>query len=210
MIDHHAAGGTVSSVCSGAEALGQAGLLNGRRFTTHHELQDVLARKFPKATLVRDVLYVEDDRIITSAGIASGIDLALHVIARRQGPAVASKVARQMVVFGRRNGTDQQQSVMLRFRDHLIDSVHLAQNMIDDRFTEPLPLAMIAKAVGVSERTLTRQFASATGLTPLRYQQALRLERAESLLFTGASMEFAARTVGFDGARMLRRLRNRC
>ena len=168
-----------------------------------------MARRFPLATLVRDVLYVDDDRVMTSAGIASGIDLALHMIAVRDGLAVASKVARQMVVFGRRNGTDKQQSVMLRYRDHLVESVHIAQDLIDQRYAEPLPLAMIAETVGVSERTLTRRFAATTGLSPLRYQQALRLELAESLIGNGATMDRAANEVGFDDARMLRRLRAR-
>jgi len=84
---HHAGGGTVASVCSGADALGRAGLLHGRRFTTHHALQDELGRRYPAGTVVRDVLFVEDSRVVTSAGIASGIDLALHLVAARHGPA---------------------------------------------------------------------------------------------------------------------------
>jgi transcriptional regulator GlxA family with amidase domain len=162
---HHAAGGTVASVCAGADALGRAGLLDGRRCTTHHDIQDELARRYPRATVIRDVLYVEDDRVATSAGIASGIDLALHLIA---------------------------------VRDH-----------IEARFAEPLPLAGLARACGVSERTLTRRFAEATGLTPLRYQQLLRLERAGHLIGHGSTVEPAARAVGFSDARMLRRLRTR-
>jgi transcriptional regulator GlxA family with amidase domain len=146
MVEHHENGGTVASVCSGAVALGAAGPLDGRCFTTHHELQEALARSFPKASILRDVLFVEDDRVVTSAGIASGIDLALRLVAAK---------------------------------------------------------------VGTSERTLTRQFTKVTGLTPLRYQQALRLERAESQLGQGATMESAARDAGFEDARMLRRLRNR-
>lgn len=207
---HHAAGGTVASVCSGAQALGRAGLLDGRRFTTHHELQDELAARHPRATLVRDVLFVTDDRVVTSAGIASGIDLALHLLAARHGPALAARVARAMVVYARRNGHEPQASAMLRHRSHLDDTVHRVQDLIDARFAEPLPLATLATAAGVSERTLTRVFTRATGgLTPLRYQQRLRLERAEHLIGQGATVETAARTVGFDDARMLRRLRAR-
>jgi transcriptional regulator GlxA family with amidase domain len=81
--DHHESGGTLVSVCAGADALGRAGLLDGRRCTTHHDVQDELARRHPKADVVRDVLYVVDGRIVTSAGIASGIDLALHLMAAR-------------------------------------------------------------------------------------------------------------------------------
>ena len=206
---HHAAGGTVASVCSGAHVLGAARLLDGRRCTTHHELQDMLAARYPRARVVRDVLYVEDRRVITSAGIASGIDLALHLLAVRHGPALAAQVARQMVVYARRNGDEQQASAMLRYRSHLSDPVHRAQDLIDSRFADRLPLADLAAAGGVSERTLTRLFVAATGLTPLRYQQSLRVERAEHLLGHGATVEAAARAVGFADARMLRRLRHR-
>ena len=206
---HHAAGGTVASVCAGADALGRAGLLDGRRCTTHHDLQDTLARRYPRAAVVRDVLYVVDDRVVTSAGIASGIDLALHLVAVRHGPAAAARVARQMVVYARRNGDEQQASAMLRHRGHLSDVVHRVQDTIDARFAEPLPLGGLAAACGVSERTLTRLFTAATGHTPLRYQQRLRVERAEYLIGQGATVEAAARAVGFTDPRMLRRLRGR-
>ncbi|MEU2982642.1 GlxA family transcriptional regulator [Streptomyces hirsutus] len=208
--DHHARGGTVASVCAGAEALGRAGLLDGRRCTTHHDVQDELARRYPRAVVIRDVLYTADDRVVTSAGIASGIDLALHLIATRHGPAVAAQVARDMVVYARRNGHEPQASAMLRYRSHLDDTVHRAQDLLDARFDQPLPLPALAAAVGVSERTLTRLFTRATGgLTPLRYQQTLRLERAEHLISHGATVDGAARAVGFEDPRMLRRLRAR-
>jgi transcriptional regulator GlxA family with amidase domain len=207
LAEHHASGGTVASVCAGAEALGRAGLLGGRRCTTHHEHQDELAKRYPRAQVVRDVLFTEDDRVVTSAGIASGIDLALHLIASRHGPAAAAQVARSMVVYARRNGDAEQVSTMLRHRTHLADTVHRVLDLIDARFDRPLRLAELAAAAGVSERTLTRQFTRATGATPLRYQQALRVERAEQLIEQGAGVEFAARRVGFEDARMLRRLR---
>jgi transcriptional regulator GlxA family with amidase domain len=206
---HHAAGGTVASVCAGAAVLGRAGLLDGRRCTTHHELQNALARDYPAATVIRDVLYVCDDRVVTSAGIASGIDLALHLVAQRFGPATAARVAREMVVYARRNGDEQQESAMLRHRGHLVDVVHRVQDRIDAAFTTPLPLPALAAEAGVSERTLTRLFAAAIGRTPLQYQQVLRRERAEYLIGHGTTVEAAARAVGFADARMLRKLRAR-
>ena len=206
---HHAAGGTVASVCAGADALGMAGLLDGRRCTTHHDVQDELARRYPRAVVIRDVLYVMDGRVATSAGIASGIDLALHLLAVRDGPDVAARVAREMVVYARRNGDELQASAMLRHRNHLSDLSHRAQDHIEARFAEQLPLASLAQDCGVSERTLTRRFADATGMTPLRYQQVLRVERAEHLIGHGATVEAAAHAVGFADARMLRRLRSR-
>jgi transcriptional regulator GlxA family with amidase domain len=206
---HHAAGGTVASVCAGADALGQAGLLDGRRCTTHHDLQDTLAARYPRSQVVRDVLYVVDDRIVTSAGIASGIDLALHLIAMRHGSGAAGRVARDMVVYARRNGDEPQASALLRHRSHLSEAVHRIQDVIEARFADRLKLADLAAASGCSERTVTRLFNRATGLTPLRYQHILRVERAEHLIGHGATVEAAARAVGFEDARMLRRLRSR-
>lgn len=209
LVAHHRAGGTVASVCAGADALGRVGLLDGRRCTTHHQLQDELARRYPRAVVVRDVLYVVDDRVVTSAGIASGIDLALHLIAVRHGPGIAARVAREMVVYARRNGDEQQSSAMLRHRAHVSEVAHRVQDLIDARFADRLSLADLAASSGVSERTLTRVFGRATGTTPLRYQQLLRVERAEHLIGHGATVESAARAVGFQDARMLRRLRAR-
>ncbi|MCW2528865.1 MAG: AraC family transcriptional regulator [Pseudonocardiales bacterium] len=207
--DHHARGGTVASVCAGADVLGRAGLLDGRHCTTHHDLQDELSRRYPAAHVVPDVLYTVEDGVVTSAGIASGIDLALHLVATSHGAAAAAQVARQMVIFVRRNGDEPQASAMLRHRAHLDDPVHRAQDVIDRHFTTTLRLSQLAVAANVSERTLTRMFTHAIGMTPLRYQQTLRLERAEHLLGHGDTLESAARAVGFEDARMLRRLRAR-
>lgn len=207
--DHHAAGGVVASVCAGADVLGRAGLLDGRRCTTHHDLQDELERRYPRATVVRDVLYVMDNRVITSAGIASGIDLTLYLITTRHGPAAAASIARTMVVYARRNGDELQSSVLLKHRSHVNETVHRIQDIIETRMTDRLSLAELARLSGCSERTVTRLFSRATGMTPLRYQQALRVERAEHLIGHGATVESAARMVGFEDARMLRRLRSR-
>ncbi|GAA3446410.1 GlxA family transcriptional regulator [Planomonospora venezuelensis] len=207
--DHHASGGTVAGVCAGADALGRAGLLDGRRCTTHHTVQDELARLHPRAEVVRDALYIEDDRIVTSAGVASGIDVALHLVTTRHGPRAAGQVARAMLVHLHRGGTAEQISPLFRWRSHADETVHRLQDLIETRFTERLPLSLLAEATSCSERTVTRLFSRATGLTPLAYQTALRLERAEHLLGTGATAEVAAREVGFEDARTLRRLRAR-
>jgi transcriptional regulator GlxA family with amidase domain len=132
----------------GALALARAGLLDGRGCTTHHDLQEELARRHPKATVVGDVRYVGDGRVITSAGIASGIDLALHLVAVRHGPGVAARIARWMVVYARRHGDEQQASAMLRHRSHLRDVVHRVQDLIDAGFTTRLALADLAAAGG--------------------------------------------------------------
>lgn len=158
--------------------------------------------------LVRDVLFTADDRVVTSAGIASGIDLALHLVATRHGPAAAAKVAREMVVHTRRNGHEPQSSEMLRHRSHLVDTVHRAQDLIDARFDQPLPLPALASAVGVSERTLTRLFRRATGLTPaLPADPPPRTRRTPH---RPRRDDGRRRPLGrFRGPRMLRRLRAR-
>ncbi|MFD8534224.1 GlxA family transcriptional regulator [Streptosporangium canum] len=207
--DHHAAGGTLAGVCAGADALGRAGLLDGRRCTTHHTVQDELARLYPRAHVVRDALYVVDERVVTSAGVASGIDVALHLLSVRHGPHAAGQVARTMVVHAHRDGAARQISMMFRHRSHVDETVHRVQDLIDTRFTERLPLSLLARTARCSERTVTRLFRDATGLTPLAYQTALRLERAEHLIAQGATTETAARDVGYEDARMLRRLRAR-
>ncbi|MEV4417184.1 DJ-1/PfpI family protein [Catellatospora sp. NPDC049609] len=207
--EHHAAGGTVAGICAGADALGRAGLLDGRRCTTHHAIQEDLARAYPATTVVRDVLYVSDDRIVTCAGVASATDLALHLVSVRNGPVVAAAVARTMVVYAGRDGGDPQLSPVLRHRSHVDEAVHRIQDLIDGRFTERLPLSLLAKAAGCSERSVTRLFRRAIGTTPLAYQQILRLERAEHLIDRGATVDAAAREVGFTDARMLRTLRAR-
>lgn len=207
LVQHHDRGGTVVSVCSGALALGRAGLLDGRRCTTHHELQDELAARNPSAHVVPDVLFTSDNRVLTSAGIASGIDLALHILEQRHGPTVATQVARGMVVFARRNGDAAQLSVMLRYRSHVDELVHRVQDHIDENFSAGLPLATLASVANASARTVTRAFTTATGITPLQYQQLLRQERAELLISQGATIDAAAREVGYENGRMLRRLR---
>ncbi|WP_236572305.1 MULTISPECIES: helix-turn-helix domain-containing protein [unclassified Nocardiopsis] len=114
-----------------------------------------------------------------------------------------------VLVSARRNGDEPQVSAVLRYRGHVEDPVHRVQDTIDARFTEPLRIADLAAGAGLSERTPTRAFTAATGLTPLRYQQRLRVERAEHLIGSGETVEAAAGAVGFRDARMLRRLRAR-
>lgn len=204
-----ALGGRIASVCAGAFALAAAGVLDGRRATTHHRVQDELAREFPAVQVVPDVLHVSDGDVHTSAGIASGIDLALHVVSLDHGPAFAAQVARSLVVPARRNGAQAHESPMLRYRDHLADLVHRAQDLIDSRYAEALTLDDLAGELAVSVRTLTRAFVDATGLTPTAYRQQIRMAQAGDLHSQGASWEQAAVAVGFSDARTLRRLRER-
>ncbi|MDN5725600.1 MAG: AraC family transcriptional regulator, partial [Propionibacteriales bacterium] len=119
LITHHAAGGEVGSICSGARTLGLAGLLDGRNCTTHHELVGQLQQEFPLARVLMDRLFVTDDRVHTSAGVASGVDLALDLVAGDHGPRVAAAVAHTLVLPLRSGAHSSQLSVFLTFRDHL-------------------------------------------------------------------------------------------
>ncbi|MFT4042746.1 MAG: AraC family transcriptional regulator [Gordonia sp. (in: high G+C Gram-positive bacteria)] len=202
--DHHAAGGHVASVCAGAFALAEVGILSGHTATTHHALVDDLAR-YSDITVLRDVLYTCGGRVHTSAGIASGIDLALHLIAHDLGPAVSARVARELVVPAWRRGAAGQVPITLAHRDHMDDLVHRAQDELD-RTDEPIPeLGLLAARVGVSGRTLARHFVRVTGLTPHAYGSRVRREAAEQLVSQGWTRESAARAVGWADARSLRR-----
>jgi transcriptional regulator GlxA family with amidase domain len=204
---HHERGGTVVGVGEGVDALGSSGLLDRRRCTAHHDLRRDLAKRFPATTVVEDVLHVVDDRVATSAGTGCGIDLALHLIGLAHGASAAARVARAMVVYPRRNGDEPEPGVPLRYRGHVDDLAHRLQDLVEARFTERLRLIDMSRELGFSERTLTRHFRRATGMTPLRYQQLLRAERAELLIGRGATVDAAARAVGLTDARALRALR---
>lgn len=207
MLDHIArhwhAGGHVASICAGALALAQAGVLDGQGATTHHDLIGDLAGH-RGVGVVRDVLYTCADRLHTSAGIASGIDLSLHLVAHDHGAALAARVARALVVPAWRPGASPQSSVMLVHRDHMSDLTHRAQNLLDAHDQQPMSLDRLAERLGVSGRTLARHFTQATGLTPQAYATAARQERATQLRSQGWTQEAAATAVGYADARSLR------
>lgn len=201
--EHWQSGGHVASVCAGALALADAGVLSGQRATTHHDVIDQLAR-FPGTTVLRDVLYTCSDRLHTSAGVASGIDLALHLVAHDHGPALAARVARTLVVPAWRPGAAPQVSVLLSHRDHLSDLTHRAQDILDDPSRPAESLDRLAARLGVSGRTLARHFTRATGLTPAGYAAAVRREHAAQLQSQGWTQQAAAAAVGYADARSLR------
>lgn len=207
LINAHTNGTRIISICTGAIVLGEAGLLDGRRCTTHWFMVKDLQQRYPMARIVDSVLYVADRGIVTSAGIASGIDMALSLVEQQQGPALAAEVARYLVIYLRRNGSQPQQSVYLEYRNHLHSGVHQVQNWLAEHAMESVPLAELAQIAHMSVRSFSRAFKEATGLTPLQYQQRLRLEVAATLLQNSElSIEVIAARCGFDDARHFRRL----
>jgi transcriptional regulator GlxA family with amidase domain len=205
--DAAGAGARVASVCTGAAVLGEAGLLDGRRCTTHWSLVDLMRARYPAARVRDAVLFVHDGPVSTSAGIASGIDLALSLIERDHGPVLTAAVARDLVVYLRRDGSQRQVSPFLEHRGHLHPGVHRVQDHLAQHLDEPQTLTGLARVANLSPRGLSRAFTAAAGCTPLEYQQRLRLELAAGLLAeTTLTVEAVAARCGFRDARHFRRL----
>ena len=203
----HGAGAHISSVCSGAFILARAGLLDDRRCTTHWELVDLLRTRFPRTVVSDNALFVADGTITTSAGVASGIDLALWLVERDHGPRLTAQVAHDLVVYLRRDGTNTQASVYLDYRTHLDPMVHRAQDWIQSDLTRPITLDGIGRELNISGRHLARIFKASTGITPLEYVQLLRVEHARTLLNNPAlTMEVIAAQCGFGDVRSFRRV----
>ncbi|WP_201377421.1 GlxA family transcriptional regulator [Ktedonobacter sp. SOSP1-85] len=201
------AGAHIASICTGAFTLGEAGLLDGRRCTTHWALVEVLQARFPRARVLENVLFAHDGTITTSAGIASGIDLALAFLEHAQGPMFAAQVARHLVVYMRRNGCEPQRSIYLEYRTHLHAGVHRVQDYLISHVAEHVSLKELATIAKVSSRELNRAFKEATGLTPIQYHQRLRLELAATLLANPTlRVEDVALQCGFEDVRHFRRL----
>ena len=197
----------IASVCAGAFLIGEAGLLDGRRCTTHWALVAELAARFPRAIVEDAALFVQDAGVTTSAGVASGIDMALWLVEQDHGPLMAARVARELVVYLRRDGRHAQTSIYLDYRTHLQPQVHRAQDWLIEHFATKVTLAQLADVIGTSARHLARSFKAATGLTPFGYQQRLRLEFAATLMQNPElTIEAIAERCGFDDARSLRRL----
>jgi len=199
------AGAHIASVCTGAFALGEAGLLDDRRCTTHWSRTGELARRFPRAKVLEDRLFVTDGNVTTSAGIASGIDMALAFIEQADGPIVAAEVAREMVVYLRRDGAKEQSSVYLDYRTHLHPGVHRVQDWIVQNPENRATLDELAGIAAMSTRSLTRTFREATGISVHAFTTRVRTELARTLLHDPSlTVEAVAQRCGLS-ARHLRR-----
>ncbi|ONH61357.1 AraC family transcriptional regulator [Frankia sp. CcI49] len=178
-----AAGGgrRLASICTGAFVLAQAGLLDGRPATTYWQYSDEMRRRFPAVDLRPDVLYVDDGAILTSAGLAAGLDLCIHLIRRDYGAAVANAVARAAVVAPIRPG-GQAQFIETPLPPENGTSLAETRAWASERLAEPLTLSRLAAHAHTSTRTLTRRFREETGLSPLQWLLHQRIDRARELL----------------------------
>lgn len=197
------------TVCAGALLAADAGLLAGRRCTTHHEMLGDLQRLAPTAQVLTNRLFVADGPVATSAGVTAGIDLALHAVARVCGEAVAAAVAQTMVVFHRRGSEDPQRSALLAGREHLHPALHRVQDAVLDDPAAEWPLDKLAAIAHVSPRHLARLFAEHVGSSPRAWIEDLRVALAERALREGRATKQAVAEAGLGGPRQWRRLRAR-
>lgn len=194
-------------VCAGSLIAAKAGLLRGRECTTHHDHIDELAAIDRSATVHANRIFVEDGRVMTSAGVTAGTDLALYIIGQELGHQVAAAVARQLVVYMRRSGSDPQLSPWVMYRNHIHPAVHRAQDAVLKNPSAEWSSARLATAACTSERNLTRLFAEHAGCSPLDYVQRIRVALARELLANSSlDVERVAERAGFTSAHQLRRV----
>ncbi|MBL1099396.1 GlxA family transcriptional regulator [Streptomyces coffeae] len=185
------------SICTGSFVLAAAGLLDGRPATTHWHSADHFQRLFPAVTVDPDVLFVDDGDVLTSAGVASGLDLCLHIVRRDHGTAVANEVARHSVVPPHRDG-GQAQYIRRPLPEPQQATTTAARAWALGRLDRPISLRELAAQESMSVRTFTRRFREETGVSPGRWLAAQRIERARQLLEdTDLSMDRIARDAGF-------------
>lgn len=197
-------GARTVSICTGAFALAAAGILDGRRATTHWSMAPVLAREYPKVTVDPRVLFVDEGQVLTSAGVAAGIDLCLHLIRRDHGVQASNTVARRIVAAPYRSG-GQSQFVPRTVPEPLGELFSATREWALHRLGEPIGVADLARHAGVSTRTFGRRFVEDTGYTPMHWVLRARIDLARALLEGSAlSVEQIAAETGLGTGANLR------
>ena len=200
----HGRGARIASICTGAFMLAAAGLLDGRRATTHWTSAAELAQRFPRVEVDPNVLFVDEGDVLTSAGAATGLDLCVHMVRNDFGAAVAADVARHIVIAPQRDGGQAQFIVHPEPPDGS-GALEPTMRWMRERISEPLTLSDIARHAAISPRTLNRRFREQTGMTPLQWLLTQRVRHAQELLETTTlSVEDTARHCGFGTSINLR------
>ncbi|WP_051662763.1 GlxA family transcriptional regulator [Flavobacterium sp. KJJ] len=196
---------SICSICTGAFLLAKSGLLDHKECTTHWKLISKLEKDFPLLKPQKNTLFTKSDNIYTSAGIVTGIDLALFLIEEKHGKDTTNAIAKELVVYKRRNGTDEQESVYLQNRNHRDEKIHTIQDWIIYNLEKTSTIDFLADLVYVSPRTLTRIFKKETGVTIAAYRTKLRIEKAKSLLANSDyKIEHIAHLCGYKTSKQLR------
>lgn len=197
-------GARIATLCSGVFVPARAGLLDGRRATTHWRYAETLRAEFPTITVEPDILYVDDGYVLTAAGSAAGIDLCLHIVRQDFGAEIANSVARRLVLPAHREG-GQAQYVARPVARERRGQVGPLLDTLRERLDEDWSVTRMAAAAGLSERTLIRHFTDATGLSPLNWLIAERVERTKELLETTTlGLDAIAEATGFRSQETLR------
>jgi transcriptional regulator GlxA family with amidase domain len=183
------------SICTGAFALGHAGLLDHRVVTTHWQNAAQLAARFPAARIEHDRIHARDDRLVTSAGVTAGIDLALALVAEDHGAPVSLLCAKRLVVVAHRQGGQSQFSPLLVQSADPRSPMGKLQAYVMDHISEPFPVERLAELAGTSPRSLARMFAKEMGSTPHEYVEGVRLDHARNLL---EATDLAMKAIAFD------------
>lgn len=200
---HCAGAGRFGSICAGSFILAGLGLLDGKQATTHWRGCSDLAALFPAVRVNPDVLYTTDGNIWTSAGVTSGIDMALAMVGTDFGVAVAGQVARQLVVYQRRPGYQSQFSPMLQAQIAGDDTFGDLIYWVRENLNQALDMPTLAARAGLSERTFYRKFRAAMGQTPGQFVEAVRLDAVRVYLAQGLPLKTIAGLVGFPSGRRL-------
>ena len=196
----------VGSVCSGSFLLAEAGLLDGRRATTHWGWCDTLAKQYPAVTVAPDPIFVRDGNVYTSAGVTAGMDLALALVEEDHGRALALEVARQLVMFLRRPGGQSQFSAQLAVQSADREPLRELQAWITEHPDADLSVPTLARRVAMSPRNFARVFTREVGMTPARFVESVRVEAARRRLEESAhGVDSVAAACGFGTAESMRR-----
>ena len=193
------------TICAGSVLAAHAGLLAGRRATTHHQHLDELRRAEPLCEVVSNRVFVVDGPVFSSAGVTTGIDLMLHRISAICGPALAAQVAQTMVVALRRGPQDPEFSPFLAYRNHIHPALHRVQDAVSQQPQTGWTVPRMADLAHTSPRHLTRLFIEHAGIAPLQYLRRIRLAMAQAALRSGRNVTQAADMAGFSSDTQLRR-----
>ncbi len=172
----------ICSICTGAYVLGAAGLLDHRKCTTHWKHTDRLRMLYPKAIVADNILFTEQGFIYTSAGVTAGIDLAMHIVSKLTNDNITYKIARELVVYIRRQGNDSQQSVFLNYRNHMHTNIHKLQDWLQTNIHKKSTLEDLAIIANMSSRNLTRIFKKETGISINKFVTLIRKDKITELL----------------------------
>lgn len=206
LLGQHKNGACICSVCAGAFLLAKAGLLNGRRATTHWALASEFKQQFPQVILKAEKMLIDEGDVISGGGITSYLDLCLHLIGRFGNPELAATISRTFLIDTTRRA-QLPYATCIFYKNHGDGDIARAQEWLETHFSLPVTISQIARAAGLGERTFNRRFKRATGDTPSEYLQSIRIEAArQSLEKTRDPVDLITTSVGYEDVSSFRRL----